>query len=144
MTGDHFISSMPIRELIAAMTPAPPQSVVEASQQLRYRDFLTVGLIVDKRDVFKDNWIYIHSPDVKVGRIQNFKNWSPEMVPDPSQTSLGLEYFVQQGDELWNADDQSLIDLATRECVELGFIKRTRCSRRHRNSDAESLSCLRQ
>jgi protoporphyrinogen oxidase len=120
--GDHFISSMPIRELIAAMNPAPPRSVMEASRQLRYRDFLTVGLIVNKENVFNDNWVYIHSPEVKVGRIQNFKNWSPAMVPDPSHTSLGLEYFVQAGDELWNADDQSLIDLATRECVHLGFI----------------------
>ena len=120
--GDHFISTMPIRELIAAMNPAPPRSVMEASQQLRYRDFLTVGLIVNKENVFNDNWVYIHSPEVKVGRIQNFKNWSPAMVPDPSHTSLGLEYFVQAGDELWNADDQSLIDLATRECVQLGFI----------------------
>ncbi len=122
MPGDHFISTMPIRELIAAMNPAPPRSVMEASQQLRYRDFLTVGLIVNKEDVFNDNWVYIHSPEVKVGRIQNFKNWSPAMVPDPSHTSLGLEYFVQAGDELWNSDDQSLIELATRECVQLGFI----------------------
>ena len=120
--GEYFISSMPIKELIAAMIPEPPQSVVEAAQQLRYRDFLIVGLIIDKRDVFKDNWIYVHSPQVKVGRIQNFKNWSPEMVPDPSHTSLGLEYFVQQGDELWNADDQAIIDVAILECVELGFI----------------------
>ena len=123
VVAEHFISSMPIKELIAAMIPEPPQSVVEASQQLRYRDFLIVGLIVGKRDVFKDNWIYVHSPQVKVGRIQNFKNWSPEMVPDLSHTSLGLEYFVQQGDELWNADDQAIIKLAIMECVELGFIE---------------------
>jgi protoporphyrinogen oxidase len=122
VAGEHFISSMPIRELITAMNPAPPQSVVESAQRLRYRDFLTVGLILSKRDVFKDNWVYIHSPNVKVGRIQNFKNWSAAMVPDPSQTSLGLEYFVQQGDELWDAGDQALIELATRECVALGFI----------------------
>ena len=141
--GDHFISTMPIRELIAAMNPAPPRSVLEASQQLRYRDFLTVGLIVNKENVFNDNWVYIHSPEVKVGRIQNFKNWSPAMVPDPSHTSLGLEYFVQAGDELWNADDQSLIDLATRECVQLGFIERGGCSRRRRYSNAEGLSGLR-
>jgi protoporphyrinogen oxidase len=124
VSGDHFISSMPIRELIAAMSPAPPRSVIEASKQLRYRDFLTVGLIVRKESVFKDNWIYIHSPEVKVGRIQNFKNWSPAMVPDPSHTSLGLEYFVQQGEELWDADDQSLIELATSECAQLGFISK--------------------
>ena len=114
---------MPLKELIAAITPAPPSAVVKASQQLRYRDFLTVGLIVGKRDVFKDNWIYVHSPHVRVGRIQNFKNWSAEMVPDAATTSLSLEYFVQEGDELWNADDQSLIALATRECVKLRLIE---------------------
>lgn len=122
VSGDHFISSMPIRELIGAMNPAPPERVLAAARQLRYRDFLTVGLIVNKPDLFQDNWIYIHSPDVKVGRIQNFKNWSPAMVPDEVHTSLGLEYFVQEGDELWVADDDSLVELATRECVALGFI----------------------
>src|SRR5262249_12297336 len=81
IAGDNFVSSMPLKELIAAITPSPPSAVVEASQQLRYRDFLTVGLIVGKRDVFRDNWIYVHSPHVRVGRIQNFKNWSAEMVP---------------------------------------------------------------
>ena len=123
IAGDNFVSSMPLKELIAAITPAPPSAVVEASQQLRYRDFLTVGLIVGKRDVFKDNWIYVHSPHVRVGRIQNFKNWSAEMVPDAATTSLSLEYFVQEGDELWNADDPSLIALATRECVKLRLIE---------------------
>ena len=97
LSGDFFISSMPIRELIGAMRPAPPQHVLAAAQQLHYRDFLTVGLIINKPDLFKDNWIYIHSPNVKVGRIQNFKNWSPAMVPNAAHTSLGLEYFVQQG-----------------------------------------------
>ena len=120
--ADHLISSMPIRELICAMTPAPPDLVREAAEQLRYRDFLTVGLIVDKPDLFQDNWVYIHSPDVKVGRIQNFKNWSCEMVADAAHTSLGFEYFVQEGDALWDADDRELIALATRECVTLGFI----------------------
>ena len=121
--GEHFISSMPIKDLIAAISPPPPDSVVAAAKSLRYRDFLTVGLVINKPELFKDNWIYIHSPSVKVGRIQNFKNWSPDMVPDPSRTSLGLEFFVQEGDELWSADDQALIGLATRECVELGFIE---------------------
>ena len=123
IAGENFVSSMPLRELIAALTPAPPGLVVEASQQLRYRDFLIVGLIVDKRDVFNDNWVYIHSPHVRVGRIQNFKNWSAEMVPDPSKTSLTLEYFVQDGDDLWNADDQALIELATQECAKLRLIE---------------------
>lgn len=122
ISGDQFISSMPIKDLIAAFDPPPPSHVLEASRKLRYRDFLTVELIVKKPDVFSDNWIYIHSPNVKVGRVQNFKNWSPDMVPDPDKTSLGLEYFVQEGDELWNADDKDLIDLAIRESSELGLI----------------------
>ena len=122
--GDQFISSMPIKDLIAAFDPPAPPHVVEASRKLRYRDFLTVGLIVKKPDVFSDNWIYVHSPRVKVGRIQNFKNWSPEMVPDPSKTSLGLEYFVQEGDDLWSLDDTQLIQLAVNECSELGLINR--------------------
>jgi protoporphyrinogen oxidase len=120
--GTHFLSSMPIRNLVGALDPPAPPEVLEAAERLRYRDFLTVVLIVDRAEVFPDNWIYIHSPDVRLGRIQNFKNWSPEMVPDPSTTSLGLEIFVQQGDELWNASDEELIQLGQRECALLGLI----------------------
>jgi len=120
--GDQFISSMPIKDLVAALDPPAPARVVEASRKLRYRDFITVGIIVNEPSVFSDNWIYIHSPNVKVGRIQNFKNWSPDMVRDLSKTSLGLEYFVQEGDELWNTGDKDLIELAVSECAELGLI----------------------
>jgi protoporphyrinogen oxidase len=111
--GTDFISSMAIRELIERVE-APP-AVLEAAQALHYRDFLTVCLIVDKPDLFPDNWIYIHEPDVQVGRIQNFKNWSAEMVPDPSKSSLGLEYFCNEGDELWNMPDAELVELGKRE-----------------------------
>ncbi len=82
--ADHVISSMPLRELVSSLDPPPPAEVLEAASRLRYRDFLTVVLIVEQEEVFPDNWIYIHSPDVRVGRVQNFKNWSPEMVPDGS------------------------------------------------------------
>jgi protoporphyrinogen oxidase len=123
--GEHFISSMPIRDLIAALDPPAPTHVVKASRNLRYRDFLTVGLIVNKPNVFNDNWIYVHSPNVKVGRIQNFKNWSLEMVPDQSKSSLGLEYFVQKNDELWSAEDGDLIQLAKNECAELGLVNQS-------------------
>jgi protoporphyrinogen oxidase len=119
--GEHFIASMPLRDLIRAMDPPPPQDVGNAADSLHYRDFITVMLVVDAPEVFQDNWIYVHSPEVKVGRIQNFKNWSPEMVPDPSKTSLGLEYFAQEGDELWTMSNDDLIDLARSECVRLGF-----------------------
>ncbi len=119
--GDHFFSTMPLRELVRAMEPSAPESVREAAEGLRYRDFLVVALILDKQDVFPDNWIYIHSKDVQVGRIQNFGNWSRAMLGDPSQSCVGMEYFCFEGDRLWQASDDHLIDLATRELAELGL-----------------------
>ncbi len=119
---NHVISSMPLGQLIEALDPAPPVAVLQAAASLRYRDFLTVGLVVDQPDLFPDNWIYIHSSDVHVGRMQNFKNWSPEMVPDLSKTFLGLEYFVQEGDELWETSDDELVALGARECQTLGLV----------------------
>jgi protoporphyrinogen oxidase len=113
--GTDFISSMPIRELIQKIQPSVPSDVLLAAKSLNYRDFITVVLIINKRDVFPDNWIYIHDPDVMVGRIQNFKNWSPHMVPDPNKTCLGLEYFCFEGDGLWTMSDQELIDLGKKE-----------------------------
>jgi len=113
--GTHFISSMPLRELINKLEPTAPDKVKEAAMNLKYRDFLTVALIVNKRDVFPDNWIYMHDPKVKFGRIQNFKNWSPDMVPDQNKTCLGLEYFCFEGDDLWTMPDNKLIELAKEE-----------------------------
>ena len=123
-SGSNFISSMPIRSLVRALDPAASRRVQQAAESLRYRDFLTVVLIVNRKEAIPDNWIYIHEPSVKVGRIQNFKNWSPAMVPDPDKTSLGLEYFVFQDDELWKMPDAELIELATREIVQLGLARR--------------------
>jgi protoporphyrinogen oxidase len=120
--ADCFVSTMPVRELVHAFDPPLPKEMTRAADTLRYRDFLTVGLIIDQPDLFPDNWIYVHSDTVKVGRIQNFKNWSPDMVPDPATTSLGLEYFVQEMDDLWCAPDDELIDLGRRECAALGLI----------------------
>jgi len=120
-SGGHFISSLPIRDLVASFTPQPPAPVRAAAERLRYRDFLTVALILNKRDLFPDNWIYIHESSVKLGRIQNFVNWSPEMVPDPETTCLGLEYFCFEGDELWEASDSELIELGKRELGALGL-----------------------
>jgi protoporphyrinogen oxidase len=121
--GQHFISTLPIRDLIRAMDPPAPDEVIEAAESLRYRDFLTVVLILDRPDTFPDNWIYIHEPDVHVGRIQNFKNWSPDLVPDPSKSSLGLEYFCFEGDDLWTKADADLIALGRKEVDAIGLAK---------------------
>ncbi|MDA8194054.1 MAG: NAD(P)/FAD-dependent oxidoreductase [Thermaerobacter sp.] len=120
---DQLISSMPLRSLVRALHPAPPPAVVQSANALRYRDFLTVALMIDQPDLFPDNWIYIHDPSVKVGRIQNFKNWSPDMVPDARTTCLGLEYFCFEGDGLWNAEDATLIALAAREVAAIGLLQ---------------------
>jgi protoporphyrinogen oxidase len=121
--GSHFISSAPMRELIQRFKPVPPREILEAAEQLHYRDFLVVSLIIQNPSLFPDNWIYIHSPEVRVGRIQNFKNWSPEMVPDPSKTCLGMEYFCFQGDDLWTMPDHELVALARKEIAQLGLAK---------------------
>lgn len=120
--GTDFISSMPIRELVRKMEPAVPKEVLDAANNLGYRDFLTVALVIDKEDLFQDNWIYIHDSAVKVGRIQNFKNWSPKMVPDPTKTCLGLEYFCFKGDDLWTMADEDLIELGTKELAQLELV----------------------
>ena len=120
-SADNFITSMPISALVARMKPQPPEEVLHAARSLKYRDFLIVSLIVDSKDLFPDNWIYIHSPEVKVGRIQNFKNWSAALVPDASKSCLGMEYFCSVGDEIWEMSDAELVELATRELVGLGL-----------------------
>jgi protoporphyrinogen oxidase len=122
VTGDAFISSMPISELINKLDPPPPPEVVAAAKGLSYRDFISVVIIVKQPSLFPDNWIYIHSPEVRVGRIQNFKNWSPDMVPDPQMTALGLEYFSTEGDDLWRMDDAALIELGKREMDAIGLV----------------------
>ena len=101
--------------------PPAPAGVVEAASRLKYRDFLTVALIIDQAQVFPDNWIYVHDDRVRVGRIQNYKNWSPDMVPDARFTCLGLEYFCFAGDGLWSKSDAELVELATRELEAIGL-----------------------
>jgi protoporphyrinogen oxidase len=118
---DHVISSMPMRELVPALRPAVPERVQVAARELRYRDFLVVALVLRDRAAFDDNWIYIHDPSVKVGRIQNFRSWSPDLVPRAGMTCYGLEYFCFEGDGLWSSDDAGLVALATRELVQLGL-----------------------
>jgi len=119
--GTDFVSSMPIRELVSRLEPAAPDGVRKAADSLGYRDFISVAVMIDRADVFPDNWIYVHDPSVKVGRIQNFKNWSPDMVPDQSKTCLGLEYFCFEGDGLWTSTDEALIERARTELAQLGI-----------------------
>lgn len=122
---DFVLSSAPMRELIASVQPSFPKPVLEAGAALSYRDFLTVVLICKDEDAFSDNWIYIHDPSVKVGRVQNFKSWSPFMVPDPSMSCYGLEYFCFEGDGLWTSSDEDLINLGKKEIEKIGLTKGT-------------------
>ena len=119
--GDHLISSMPLRHLVSQIEPRLPDIAVNSANSLRYRDFLTVGLILRDRKRFNDNWIYIHDPDVKMGRVQNYKAWSPEMVPDPDYCCYGLEYFCFEGDGLWTMRDSDLIALGMKELEQVGL-----------------------
>jgi protoporphyrinogen oxidase len=121
--ADHFIVSMPLRETVQALDPALPPVVEAAARKLGYRDFLTVALVIEGETPFPDNWIYIHEPTVRLGRIQNFKNWSAAMVARPGITCLGLEYFCFAGDELWNTPDKDLMELGKRELAQLGLAR---------------------
>lgn len=121
LKADHVMSSIPLTSLVKGMDP--PSEVAEAAAALRYRNLLTVNLIVDAADLFPDNWIYVHEPALQLGRIQNYKNWSPEMVPDSTKTSLGLEYFCSSDEPIWTMDDRDLIAMATAELKHTGLIK---------------------
>ena len=121
--GENYLSTLPIRNLIRALNPPPPPAVIEAANALKYRDFLTVVLIVDRAETFPDNWIYVHEPEVRLGRVQNFKNWSPDLVPDPAKSSLGLEYFCFEGDDLWTMSDAELVALGRKEINAIGLVK---------------------
>jgi protoporphyrinogen oxidase len=115
----HVISSAPMRELAGRIHPLP--KTTSQALDLKYRDFLTVALMIRSEDLFPDNWIYIHDSKVKVGRIQNFRSWSPEMVPDPALACVGLEYFCFEGDGVWNSADEDLVELAKKEMGILGL-----------------------
>ena len=131
--GEHFFSTMPIRELMRAFDPAPPAELLAVSDGLQYRDFMTVGLLLDKLKVhdetpegaklIKDNWIYIQEPDVQVGRLQIFNNWSPFMVADPGKVWVGMEYFTNEGDRLWTMPDEEMKQLGIAELAKIGIIE---------------------
>ncbi len=134
--GDVFFSTMPVRELVAALDPPAPPALREIAAGLIYRDFITVGLLVPRlrisepggdarrAQLIQDNWIYIQEPDVQVGRLQIFNNWSPYLVADPETVWLGLEYFCNEGDELWSRDDASMLELGKAELDRIGIIDR--------------------
>ena len=125
----EVISSLPLRATVGMSGAAAPGTVQAAAQGLRYRDFLTIALVIDGEDLFPDNWIYIHEPGVEVGRIQNFRSWSPWMVPDQSKASIGMEYFCFKGDELWESSDEDLVELGKREIEQLGLAKAAKVER---------------
>jgi protoporphyrinogen oxidase len=122
--ADHVISTMPLRSLVRAIRPAPSAETLAAADGLTYRDFLVVGLMIKQTNLFPDNWIYIHTPGVKVGRIQNFNNWSAAMVPEPGMTCVGMEYFCFKGDGLWSSADHDLAELAASELQALGLARK--------------------
>jgi protoporphyrinogen oxidase len=126
---EHVISSLPLRTLAAVARPGPTGPARAAAEGLGYRDFLTVALVLRGADPFPDNWVYVHDPAVKVGRIQNFRSWSPWLVPDPEMTCIGLEYFCFEGDELWSSSDDRLVELAASELERLGLGRRDRLER---------------
>jgi len=125
------ISSIPLRTTVGVAEPAPPPKVTEAAAGLRYRDFLTVALPIDGEPPFPDNWVYVHDPRARVGRIQNFRAWSPWMTPDPGRSCLGLEYFCFEGDELWSASDDELVALGREEVAALGLVEPKRVAGGH-------------
>jgi protoporphyrinogen oxidase len=128
-TCAEVVSSLPLATLAEVLRPAPAAHVLEAARGLRYRDFLTVALVLPGDDLFPDNWVYVHDPSVRVGRIQNYRSWSPWMVPGRATTCIGLEYFCFRGDDLWETGDEALVDLAAAELTTLGLADGARIER---------------
>lgn len=123
VTADHLVSTAAINELVKMLGADQDNKIAAASAGLRYRDFVIIGLITRGKESFDDNWIYIHDPSVKVGRIQNFKSWSPDMVPDPDTACYGMEYFCNAGDDTWAMADADLIARAKQEIGKLGLAR---------------------
>jgi Protoporphyrinogen oxidase len=125
LEADEVISTVPLRELARAISPSLPPEVLAAAGRLSYRDFITVAVILPDSGRFSDNWIYIHDPSVRVGRIQNFRSWSPELIPEPGMNCYGMEYFCFEGDGLWDSDDAALVELAKSELEKIGLARAT-------------------
>jgi protoporphyrinogen oxidase len=122
----HFVSSVPLADLVSGLMPRPDPEALCAAGRLRYRDFILVGLMARGTPAFRDQWLYVHDPEVRVGRIQNFASWSEKMVPDPALSCYGLEYFCSEGDDLWRSSNDALVELATEELHRLGLVQRGR------------------
>jgi protoporphyrinogen oxidase len=118
---DAILSSLALSELVLALDPQPPAEVVAAARRLRYRDLCLVALLIDGEEPFPDNWIYLHDPGIRAGRVQNFGAWSPDMVR-PGTTCLGVEYFCFEGDDVWEMNDEQAVALATRELARIGLV----------------------
>lgn len=112
-----------MNQLIESLDPPAPSAVLSAARGLKYRDFLVVAIVINQPDLFPDNWVYVHDSQARVGRIQNFKNWSPDLVPDSSKTCLGMEYFCSEGDDIWELPDADLIQLAAKEIENLSLAR---------------------
>ncbi len=123
--AEHVISSMPITELVQIITPSLDSDIIDSAQALNYRSLINIDIIVNKEECFPDNWIYVHSPEVKLGRVQNFKNWSSYMVADNSKTTLGLEYFCTEGDEFWSLPDKQMMSIALDEVEKVGLTEKS-------------------
>lgn len=122
-SANQFISTMPITELVLSFRPEPPKEVIQAAKALKYRSLLTVNLMMNTSETLPDTWIYVHDPSVRMGRIQCGANWSPFMVPDAEKySSRGIEYFCNEGDDLWSGSDDALIDLGKKELERLGLV----------------------
>jgi len=122
ISADNYVSSMPLNIMLRSLSPAPPKDILKLVDKMRFRALFDVCLIVNKKEIFPDNWIYVHEPDVHLLRVQNFKNWSPFMSPDDNKTNIGAEYVCWEGDELWSKSDEELVELAKKELSQVGLV----------------------
>jgi protoporphyrinogen oxidase len=121
LPADAVVSTIALRDLVPSLAPALPAEVGAAARALRYRDFLQVALVLDGAEPFPDTWVYLHDPEVRAGRVQNFRAWSPELVPAPDRCCVGVEYFCSVGDDLWRTPDADLVKLAGDELARVGL-----------------------
>jgi protoporphyrinogen oxidase len=122
LAGGDFLSSIPITLLASSLAPSAPQRIKDSAGRLKFRSHIAINFLIDQKEVFPDNWIYVHSPELLMGRIQNYKNWSPKMVYNPDITTLGVEYFCNPGDEFYRRNDSELKELAGKELAATGLV----------------------